>query len=147
MLACCVLASSLACAPPSHAEEAPAVAVLRQGEAAPFAGFLLTRPQMEEAAQQMTWLRLLLETHQMEMQTLREQLTNLKETHAEEKRIAVETAERKKDLEIAEYVKRDNQKTKRIFDLENPPWYRTSEWNRIFGAVAVVVGGFLIRGF
>jgi hypothetical protein len=129
------------------AEDAPSsglvVIRLTPGQPAPAQGYFLPDEIFLEALKQSAELRKLFATHQLELDSLREQLRRQVAATDEQVRIAVEGAEAKKQLVIDELMRREEEKAKEIAELRNPPWWKSREFYLAVGSLA---GALITRG-
>jgi hypothetical protein len=123
---------------------------VKPGESVPADGYFVPTAYLEEALAQSAALKAALETLALEKQTLREEMRHNLDTAEQLRQIAIDNEKDKARIEIealtAAIKARDQvivEKDKKIFALENPPWYKSKEF---WAPVIFLAGALAGRG-
>jgi len=97
---------------------------LLSGQPAPRQGYFVDEEHMKEGLKQTAFLRTLLETHQLEVQSMRAQMKLAVETEQERGKNLLENEREMGRIELDAVRARNGALEKENYELKNPPWYK-----------------------
>jgi len=121
------------------AGDLPPIQPIRAGEASPVDGIVVPAERFRELLEQAKDYRVLIEVYELEVSSLRAQIKTIAASAIAEEKLRHEADVAKLNLDIAEY-------RKRLEAAENPPFWKSGEFNRLIGmligiAVGIAAGG------
>lgn len=121
------------------AGEPPPIQPIKAGEVSSVEGVVVPAERFKELLEQAKDYRVLIEVYELEVASLRAQLKTVAASAIAEEKLRHEAEVAKLNLDIAEY-------RKRLEAAENPPFWKSGEFNRLIGlilgiAVGIAAGG------
>lgn len=112
---------------------------LLSGQPAPRQGYFVDDEHMKEGLKQAAFLRTLIETHTLEVRSLREQTKLAVETEQERGKILLEAEREKAKIEIEAMRARNVALEEENYKLKNPPFYKTQWFSSATTALLITV--------
>lgn len=112
---------------------------IRAGEASPVDGVVVPVERFKELLEQAKDYRVLIEVYELEVSSLRAQIKTIAASAIAEEKLRHEADVAKLNLDIAEY-------RKRLETAENPPFWRSNEFNRLVGLILGIAVGLAAGG-
>ena len=121
------------------AGDPPPIRSIQVGEASPVDGVVVPAERFRELLEQAKDYRVLIEAYELEVSSLRAQITTIAASAIAEEKLRHDADVAKLNLDIAEY-------RKRLEAAENPPFWRQNEFHRLLGILIGVAVGLAAGG-